>query len=543
MQFRETESAQKLRGGYYTPLDLAVFISKWIVNNKAKHILEPSSGDGIFFEAISMVSKSKIKIKAFEIEPEEAAKARNRATHLKNVSVDIVASDFLGWALRNIDRGTLFDAAVGNPPFIRYQYLPEEAQCLAEKIFAIHGLPFTKHTNAWVPFVIAALSLLKPGGLLGMVLPAEILHVMHAQSLRYFLGNNCKRMVLFDPKDLWFEKTLQGAVILLAEKKSRPDESCQGLGIIQTIGQSFLDKRPEEYFENCTYLNGKTVEGKWTRALLSQGEVELYEHSCSKENVREFAQIAEVDVGLVTGANKFFLVPDKIVKKYRLESWAYPMFGRSEHCPGVIYNMKQHRENAQYGLPSNFLWFNVASDAQLPKNARAYVAEGEKVRLHTRYKCRIRRPWYKVPSVYATRIGMLKRAHEMPRLIYNEIGAYTTDTAYRIRTKGIPAKKIVRCFVNSLTALCAELEGRHYGGGVLELVPSEIERLMIPLPTNVRNGIVTLDRMIRKNNAEDVLEYQDRTILNELRLSKAELDILRNAWRRLSRRRQRHSLS
>jgi len=32
-----------------------------------------------------------------------------------------------------------------------------------------------------------------------------------------------------------------------------------------------------------------------------------------------------------------------------------------------------------------------------------------------------------------------------------------------------------------LTALSAELEGRHYGGGVLELVPSEIERLLVPL--------------------------------------------------------------
>jgi hypothetical protein len=33
--------------------------------------------------------------------------------------------------------------------------------------------------------------------------------------------------------------------------------------------------------------------------------------------------------------------------------------------------------------------------------------------------------------------------------------------------------------VNSLTALTAELEGRHYGGGVLELVPSEIEKLAV----------------------------------------------------------------
>ena len=62
---------------------------------------------------------------------------------------------------------------------------------------------------------------------------------------------------------------------------------------------------------------------------------------------------------------------------------------------------------------------------------------------------------------------MLKRAHDTPRLILNRIGAYTTDTAYRIRTRDVSAEKLVGCFINPLTALSAELEGRHYGGGVL----------------------------------------------------------------------------
>ncbi len=41
-------------------------------------------------------------------------------------------------------------------------------------------------------------------------------------------------------------------------------------------------------------------------------------------------------------------------------------------------------------------------------------------------------------------------------------------------------------FLNGLTALTAELEGRHYGGGVLELVPSEIEKLLVPVPSKIK---------------------------------------------------------
>src|SRR3990167_2968991 len=107
------------------------------------------------------------------------------------------------------------------------------------------------------------------------------------------------------------------------------------------------------------------------------------------------------------------------------------MFGRSEHCPGVIYNEKQHQENIKNGKPTNFVWFKDKS-AQNDPAAKAYISYGKKQNLHTRYKCRTRNLWYSVPSVYSTEIGMLKRAHDTPRLIFNKISAFTTDTAYRI---------------------------------------------------------------------------------------------------------------
>ena len=81
---------------------------------------------------------------------------------------------------------------------------------------------------------------------------------------------------------------------------------------------------------------------------------------------------------------------------------------------------------------------------------------------------------------------MLKRSHDTPRLILNRVGAYTTDTAYRIRTRDIAGERLVGCFLNPMTALSAELEGRHYGGGVLELIPSEIERLLSRCPQSGR---------------------------------------------------------
>lgn len=543
MQFKALQSDQKLRGGYYTPLDLAVFISKWVTApNNAKRILEPSCGDGVFFEAISQVCKKRhIDISAFEIENDEAVKAHQMCKSFDNINAKIETRDFLEWVLFKAENEPLFDGVVGNPPFIRYQYLPPNAQGFAEKIFSRYQLPFTKHTNAWVPFIVAAIGLLKPGGRLGMVIPAEILHVMHAQSLRYFLGKSCKRLLIFDPEELWFKDTLQGAVILLAEKKREPREESLGLGIVRTIGKDFLMKNPDISFKKINFINGKTVEGKWTRALLTQEELNLLDNLNSHERVFQFKDIASVDVGLVTGANSFFLVPDDIVNQYKLEQWSHPMFGRSEHCPGLIYDKKQHEANSKRGLPTNFLWFNAVDNEELSDSTKQYIETGEKQNLHKRYKCRIRQPWYKVPSVYSSQIGMLKRAHNIPRLIYNSLGAYTTDTAYRIASNHVQPQKLAYCFINSLTSLSAELEGRHYGGGVLELVPSEIERLVVPIPQNGGTKLKELDGAFRNKPVEEVLTNQDRDVLGRIGLTKKDQEILHQGWNRLRMRRQRTS--
>jgi len=541
MNFIENESAQKLRGGYYTPKDLAAYIARWTLEKNPTSLLEPSCGDGIFIQAIAENGlKHKLSLTAFELLEEEAAKAKGRSQSVKHIKPAIYAQDFLGWAINQlIIAQPIFEAIVGNPPFIRYQYLSEESQHNAEAIFKLLDLPFTKHTNAWVPFVLASIALLKPGGRLGMILPSEIVHVSHAQSLRTYLGLTCSRLLIIDPEEIWFDGTLQGAVILFAEKKETPADHSDGLGIVKVTGRDFLRKDPAKLFDETARINGKTVEGKWTRALLTSKELELLDSLCEHTDVRRFDQIAKVDVGIVTGANKFFLVDNETVRRYRLQAFTHPMFGRSEHCPGIIYDDRQHHENARRGNPTNFLWFKDAPS--LSEDVLDYIRLGEQEKLHTRYKCRIRKPWYSVPSVYSTKIGMLKRAHDTPRLIFNRIEAYTTDTAYRITSTEYTPEKLVYCFMNALTALSAELEGRHYGGGVLELVPSEIEKLLIPLPKSLRPEIRKLDNLIRKESIIEVLEQQNKKILGALSLPKTDQDQLLAAWLRLKNRRQRVS--
>jgi len=375
-----------------------------------------------------------------------------------------------------------------------------------------------------------------------MVVPEEILHVLHAKSLRKFLLAECSRVLILDPADIWFTNTLQGVVLLLAERKERSRKKEAEVAVVSVESREMLGRSPESYFKRADYRPGSSMNGKWMLALLSWRESLLLRMLENHGHISFFDEVADAGVGIVTGANKFFLVPDATVEEYSLEPWAHPMFGRSEHVRGVVYDLKCHKENRCRGLPTNFIWFKNEKLDDLPERVQKYIAMGEAQELHRRYKCRIRTPWYAVPHVYTSSAGMLKRCHHFPRLILNRAKAYTTDTAYRVRArpKGASAAKIVFCFVNSLTALTAELEGRHYGGGVLELVPSEIERLLIPIPKQPRGTLAELDADVKAGTPpEELLARQDSRILRPLGIKQADCELLRAGWTRLRQRRQR----
>ncbi|MAD04560.1 MAG: SAM-dependent methyltransferase [Pseudoalteromonas sp.] len=540
MKFKADQTAQKLRGGYYTPQNLADYVTKWVLASKPESIIEPSCGDGSFLTALNNNNANKdLRINAFELFDTEAEKSRKKCAEFGFENANVTEGDFLSWANNNLNSvEQQVSGILGNPPFIRYQFLEKEFQTQTELVFKQLNLKFTKHTNAWVPFILACIKLLKSGGRLGMVIPSEIIHVMHAQSLRTFLGEQCSKLVVIDPQEIWFENTLQGAVILLAQKKNEITDHAYGVGIKHVKGFEFLNENPETLFNDTNAINGQTVIGKWTKALLSPTELELVTRTMRKSNVYKFTEVADVDVGIVTGANKFFLVDNETVEKFGLQEFSHPMFGKSQHCKGIIYNRKQHTHNEENKYPTNFIYLeNDFSD--LPESVQEYIKLGESEELHKRYKCRIRKPWYKVPSVYSRNLGMLKRSHDTPRLIFNEIEALTTDTAYRVTAKGMNAAKLAYCFINPLTAIFAELEGRYYGGGVLELVPSEIEKLHIPVPDNLDFNIEELDEIIRTTDMTEILRMQGYKILAPLGLNHEEIDNLVAIWERLKNRRQR----
>src|SRR5437588_7692967 len=115
-----------------------------------------------------------------------------------------------------------------------------------------------------------------------------------------------------------------------------------------------------------------------------------------------------------------------------------------------------------------------------------------------------------------THAFMLRQVHSYPKIILNDADATCTDTIHRVRLRnGTPARTVAASFLNSLTFAFSEVIGRSYGGGVLELEPNEAEKLPLPLSGANMLNLDELDKLLRENNINAVLDITDRVLLQD----------------------------
>ena len=105
-------SADKVRGGYYTPAPVARFLAAW-VRAAGPKIVEPSCGGGAILRELAALSD---RVQGVELIADEAAKSRRFAP--------VDAESLFAW-LATAEAGG-WDGVAGNPPYIRFGNWPSQ---------------------------------------------------------------------------------------------------------------------------------------------------------------------------------------------------------------------------------------------------------------------------------------------------------------------------------------------------------------------------------------------------------------------------------
>ncbi|MCG6144041.1 N-6 DNA methylase [Leptospira bandrabouensis] len=534
-------SEKKFRGGYYTPSDVASAITDWAINSPNQTILEPSFGDGEFIKAIisrkKALGENKKEINkslyGVEIDIIEFEKVLNFCKDVFKTKLEhLYSQDFFEW-YKNCGRE--FDVALGNPPFIRFQNFPEPSRTNALLFSESKGIKLNRLTNIWVPFIILSVALLKENGRIGMVVPAELLQVSYAGPLRKYLIDSFQNIAIFTCNELIFENAEQEVLVVLASGKNQRISGGENIEVLETNSKAELITRIRNYKQERKhkYVNHSTE--KWTKYFLNNAEIEFMRGLKTDHRVCRFGDFFEVDVGIVTGKNEYFLINKTTAERFKLQNYIKPIVGRSYQIKNETFYSNDWKQLWNENKPVGLLDFNKLN-GHIPRNVKEYIEYGELLNIHKGYKCSIRKQWYKVPSIWVPDAFMFRQIHDFPHFVINNAEAVSTDTIHRVRKKKDKQFPQV-LFYTYITAASAEIEGRSYGGGVLELEPSEAENLLIPNPNLLLDTSFDYD-VSRKENGKFLLKNSQFVLKELLRFKKWEVDMLENIYTKLFLRRK-----
>lgn len=502
---------KKNTGSFYTPKSIADFLTSYLSdklqNRKNISILEPSAGDGIFVKTIynnDIFSNNIKNVVAVEQSKRELNKI---SKEVKQKSFTAIHSDFLEFQNENKQK---FSLVIGNPPYIKKNLLKENQ---IERCKAIHlnaNLADTKPKNIWTAFLVRCVEFTSEDGILAFVLPSELLQVKFAAELRALILKEFERVEIFTFNELLFKDCKgQDTLLLIGERKSNE----KGVFYCNIDKLKNLEERRFTLAQNI-----KIKESKWTHHHLETEEIELLEKL--KEELQTVNDYCSSKAGIVTAANDYFIVDAKTVEEYSLHDYVRPIIQKGVFVNGSV---ELTEDEFQVLIDKSKPTYLIAIDkqTQIRSNAKfwKYKQIGEDKNLHKRYKTSIRENWFHVPNVGTEpEAFFFKRCNEYPKLIKNTANVLATDSAYTITMNdGFDIENLIYSFYNSLTLSFAELNGRYYGGGVLELTPNEFKNLPVPyLNLDVKDFKSFVKTFKSKTSIKEVCEKNDEAILKSI---------------------------
>ncbi|MEW5981447.1 MAG: N-6 DNA methylase [Acidobacteriota bacterium] len=458
-----TSEARKRRGAFFTPEDAVASLVQWAVRKSSDLLLDPSCGDGRFLALHR-------RCVGVEQDSMSAAEARKRAPH-----ADVHHRDFFEWAAGTDQR---FDCAAGNPPFIRYQVFSGATRERALTYCAAQGVRFSALTSSWAPFLVAAASLLKPGGRAAFIVPAEIGHAPYAGPLLEYLVRCFAHVQVIAVKEKVFPDLSEDVWLLYARGFGTP-----GTGFLLTtvdrVGFSAHPPRRGVFVPTSAWRNWN---GRLRPFLLKSGILERYRNIADGPAARHLGSLAKVGIGYVTGANDFFhLRPSAAMSLGIPGSCLHHAVrnGRMLTAPAVT----AEQVSGWLAADAPVLLLRLSPQSALPKGVTLYLESADAMRARDTYKCRNRDPWYVVPDVHVPDAFLTYMSGRGPSLVANQARCVGTNSVHTVRLKpGATLPKLVRLWNSPLRELSCELEGHPLGGGLLKIEPREACRILLGRP-------------------------------------------------------------
>jgi len=526
-------------GAFYTPSLLTDYATAWAIESRSTTVLDPGCGDAAFLASAAR--------RLFDLGA--SADAASQQVFGIDLNIDAVETAAETLAAAGVERPTLLqgnffnfepgaprsppqvDAIVGNPPYVRYQLFRDENRAAGLKAAAKAGVILPQLTSSWAPYVVHASRFLRPGGRLALVLPGELLHVGYAAAVREFLLRSFVDLTLVAFQEKVFPGALEEVVLVQGIKGN-------GKGTLRVRKYNALSDLATGSEDGSGLVC--EPEGRWVKALHQEDSVREALEVVDRAKYLPLGEYGRVDIGVVTGANSYFVLSKEEVAQHKLPATVLlPAISKAAHVQGTRFQQLDWERMLADGAAS---YLFVADESVNTGAVASYVKRGVELGLPARYKCRTREPWFRVPYIRKPDLFLTYMSHVSPRLVTNDAKAAHTNTIHGVFLRDpLMAEPLSIAFLNSATLLSTEIEGRSYGGGVLKLEPGEAVKLRVPKITRKLGEALSVvgprvDSLVREGRIDEASAVVDRIVLGK-HFKLAEIEKIRAVLHTLRERR------
>jgi adenine-specific DNA-methyltransferase len=414
----DTPDLRKARGAFFTPPAVARFVTNWAIRSPTDAVLEPSCGEAVFLHAVGATHQGPVV--GVELHAASAVEAE-RTLRAEGIHADVHVGDFF----LHSEFGS-YDAAIGNPPYVRYQGWTGHARTKSREAALRAGVNLTNLASSWAAFTVHAALHLRAAGRLGLVLPAELLTVNYAATVRQFLLDHFSDVSLVLFEERVFPGVDVEAVLLLAEGYDPAGDN-------GTDHMDLYQVRDAQGLSDLAAARRWTPPGKggrWSAGLMSADGLAAYTTATTHSGFTTLETWGDTTLGMVTGNNRYFtLSPAKVAELGLADSDVVRLSPPgSRHLRSLTLTAERLVRLGRDG-EATYL-FRPAGEPS--PAAWRYIESGELLDVHEAYKCRVRTPWWRVPYLRPADLFLTYMNADTPRLATNRTNAHHLNSVHGI---------------------------------------------------------------------------------------------------------------
>ena len=438
----------------------------WSLGHHPDRFVDPGCGSGRFAASAARRDPA-LDLIAIDLDPIATLLTRAHLAVVGARSATVLQADYTTLTLPASPGKTAF---VGNPPYVRHHDLSAAAKTWAVATGRRLGHPVSALAGLHAHFYLATALHARPGDVGCFVTSAEWIDVGYGAIIRGLLLNGLggSHLHIVDPRAVPFSDAMTTAAIACFEVGA--DVPALRLRLVESTAQLASLHSGERVAR--AVLRGAL---RWSPLL--PGQVTRMPEA----GTIPLRQVARVHRGLVTGANRYFVLARPEARALGLERWCRPVISSARE----IFEARGEIRST----PARKLLLEVPADIDRScfPELDAYLRRGEQADdgrepIATRYVTSRRHPWWFLGPPTAPPLVVTYMARQAPAFAANPDGLALINIAHGIYPRAPLSADRLRDVAAALNGWRESFRGagRTYHGGLEKFEPGEVERLPVP---------------------------------------------------------------